>query len=482
MNQSLSQKANIKLKRRMKIVLCRRDFWHYCLFTDSETYNEPHLKNLCTILNNIFYGLPLDRTAKIYRKIIISLPPRHWKTRTLIHYCAWVLGKNQEHRIIAGTYNEREAADYGKFTRDEIMEESNNPDDIVFSDVFRNEEDDPIKLKHGDMGKSKWALEGQHFNFLSTSPHGSLTGKGGSLKILDDLIKDAEKAMNETHLESLFTWYVSTYASRTEALDKGQPIEIICATRWSKNDPTGRLLQEEPGEWFEYGIEVFDGKKMLCNDMLSRDAYNRIKNLARRNSNPVSWSLFQANYHQKIVAIEGCLYTNMGTYDELPQKYESRKCYVDVADQGDDFLCALLYIVSDGMAYLVDVEYTQESAETTEPNLTKRIIDNEIKECDFESNAGGRGYARNIKRLLNEEKYDCKVVAFHQSKNKVARISSQSNNILEKVRMPTNWIHRWPQFANDVLSFNTKITNQHDDCADALTGIYERMGRKISWG
>ena len=239
---NLSRQANQELKRQARIKLASRSFWHYCLYTDSEVYRKPHLKTLCIILNNLFYGLPVDKTGKVYKKIIISLPPRHWKTRTLIHFCSWALGKNQEHRIIAGTYNEKEAADYGKFTRDEIMEESNDPCDIVFSDVFLNDDGDPIRLKQGDMGKSKWALERQHFNFLSTSPHGSLTGKGGTIKILDDLVKDAEKAMNAAHLDSLFTWYVSTFASRTEGLDRGEPIEIICATRWSKNDPTGSLV------------------------------------------------------------------------------------------------------------------------------------------------------------------------------------------------------------------------------------------------
>ncbi len=36
--------------------------------------------------------------------------------------------------------------------------------------------------------------------------------------------------------------------------------------------------------------------------------------------------------------------------------------------------------------------------------------------------------------------------------------------------------------ANHVLSFNTKIKNQPDDCADALTGVYERGERKTVWG
>ena len=482
----VSQQEDAAVARQSRITMCRRGFWYYCLYTDSMTYTVPHLQKLCMILNAIYYGLPIDASGKIYRKIVLSLPPRHWKTRTLIHFCAWALGKDQTHRIIAATYNENEATDYGKFTRDEINREKNLPEEIVFGDVFKQDTGEfaghPVRLKHGDQGKRKWALQGEHFNFLSTSPHGSLTGKGGTIKVLDDLVKDAEKAMNEVHLDGLFTWYVSTFASRTEGKDGGEPIEIVCSTRWSKRDMSGRLLTEEPDDWFEYKLEVYNGRKMLCDEMLTKAAYNRIKTLARRNDNPVSWALFQANYHQSIIAVEGCLYTNLKTYEELPGKYEARKCYVDVADQGDDFLCAVLYIVADGFAYAIDVEYTQKSAETTEPELAKRLIENEIKECDFESNAGGRSYARNIKRLLQDEEYDCKIVAFHQSKNKVARIQSQSNNVLEKVLMPKNWIHRWPQFANHVLNFNTKIAGQHDDCADTLTGIYERMGRKISWG
>ncbi len=457
-------------------------------------YKVPHLQKLCLILNNVYYGLPIDHTGIVYRKIILSLPPRHWKTRSLIHFCAWALGKDQEHRIIAGTYNEKEAADYGKFTRSEIMEESNDPDDIVFGDVFFDKEDRPVRLKAGDMGKSKWALRGEHFNFLSTSPHGSLTGKGGTIKILDDLVKDAEKAMNEVHLDSLFTWYVSTFASRTEGKDGGNPIEINCATRWSKHDPSGRLLMDEPGQWFEYKLEVFDGKEMLCDEMLNKEAYDRIKNLARRNSNPVSWALFKANYHQSIVSVEGCLYTGIKMYDELPSvPFEQRRAYVDVADEGNDFMCGLMYVVYDGMAYIIDVVYTQENAEVTEPKLADALIKGEIKTANFESQAGGKGYARNIRRIVEDtdwtdeagEKvhgWDCRCSWFHQSKNKMARITSQSNNVLEKVIVPRNWIHLWPQFANDVLNFNTKVTGQNDDCADALTGVYEFMKKGLSWG
>lgn len=495
----IAEQGDAAVARQSRIAMCRRGFWYYCLYTDSMTYNVLHLQKLCMILNAIYYGLPIDATGKIYRKIVLSLPPRHWKTRTLIHFCAWALGKDQTHRIIAATYNENEATDYGKFTRDEIGREKNLPEEIVFGDVFKQEsgefEGHPVRLKHGDQGKRKWALQGEHFNFLSTSPHGSLTGKGGTIKVLDDLVKDAEKAMNEVHLDGLFTWYVSTFASRTEGKDGGEPIEIVCSTRWSKRDMSGRLLTEEPGDWYEYKLEVYDGHRMLCAEMLTKKAYLRIKTLARRNDNPVSWALFQANYHQLIIAVEGCLYTNIKTYDsnEIPQAIEARACYADVADEGKDYLCAIFYLVAGKLAYVIDVVYTQANAEVTEPMMADAFVRNRILQSNFESQAGGKHYARNISRLLDEYEYeddtgqprvgyDCKVSWFHQSENKMSRIATKSNNVIDGVLMPHNWIHLWPEFANALLNFNTKISGQPDDCADAITGVFEYTKRGMTWG
>ena len=43
-----------------------------------------------------------------------------------------------------------------------------------------------------------WSLEGGYNNYLATSPSGTATGFGASLLIIDDLIKNAEEAYNET--------------------------------------------------------------------------------------------------------------------------------------------------------------------------------------------------------------------------------------------------------------------------------------------
>lgn len=478
MQVALSTQARKSLLRKTQIELARRSFWHYCQYLDSEKYQVPHLQELCTVLNNVYYGLPIDSSGKIYRRIALSYPPRHWKTRTLVHFVSWCLGKDNNNKIIAGSYNEIESGDYGKYVRTEIEEEKNSPDDIIFSDIFPD-----VLLKQNDRSRNKWALEGKHFSFLATSPGGSLTGKGGNIKILDDLVKNNEEAMNENHLDKLYTWYVSTYASRTEGSDGGIPIEVICATRWSENDPIGRVVKDEPGEWFVLSKPVIDENgDMLCEEMLSREAYERIKVLAERNSNPVSRAIHSANYLQRIVAIEGCLYTGIRTYDELPATCEARKAYVDSADEGSDWVCAIMYIVYMDIAYVVDVYYSQADAPTTEPELASKLKENDIKDGDFESNAGGRAYSRNVKKECAAIGHHISVMAFHQKKNKESRIRSQSNNVLEVVRMPENWIHRWPDFARDVLSFNMKMKGQADDAPDALTGVKERMSIKTSWG
>lgn len=43
------------------------------------------------------------------------------------------------------------------------------------------------------------------------------------------------------------------------------------------------------------------------------------------------------------------------------------------------------------------------------------------------------------------------------------------NNVL----FPANWMDRFPEFAHDIITYQKEGKNAHDDCADALTGVYE---------
>ena len=81
---------------------------------------------------------------------------------------------------------------------------------------------------------------------LATSVSGTLTGRGGDIIILDDVIKP-EEAASETTRNAVNTWYQSTLASRLN--DKVSGAIILVMQRLHQFDLTGMLL--EAGGWYQ---------------------------------------------------------------------------------------------------------------------------------------------------------------------------------------------------------------------------------------
>jgi predicted phage terminase large subunit-like protein len=465
----------------LKLELARRVFWEYCklLAPDFYTDDRYHLRILCDTLQSIYDGTLLKADGSAYRKLMINMPPQHGKSRTLIYFSDWMLGRNTEERIITASYNDDAAGDFSKYTRDGITEEKNTPDQIVYSDIFPN-----TKLKFGSKSYSKWALEGQHFNYLGAGVGGSITGKGGSVLIVDDPIKSAEIALNEDALEKIWTWYTGTFLSRVSAKD-GDPIEIFNMTRWSKKDPCGRILDgPDKNEWFVLKFKAYDEEtgRMLCPSLLSKKRYDTLKSL-------MVPEIFLANYNQEPIDVKGRLYPAFKTYIDIPRDVNGNSLftkianYTDTADEGEDFLCSICYGVYNKEAYVIDIIYTKDPMEITEPAVAKMLLENKVRDADIESNSGGRGFARAVQKYL-KEKYNsilCTVRWFHQSQNKQARILTNSTLVQQHIYYPVNWADRWPLYFQAMVSYQKEGKNTHDDGPDATTGVAERAGIKTNF-
>jgi len=448
--------------------MARRDFYQYCIFREPDFYkpNRTHLKILCNTLNSFYYNQLLDSHGEPYLKLMIRIPPQHGKSRTLVNFTQWCLGKNNEERIITASYNDTQAGDFARYTRDGIQEEKNIQSQRIFSDVFPD-----CKIKQGNASYQKWALVGQHFNYLGVGVSGGVTGKGATIRIIDDLVKDIDIAMNPAALEKIWLWYAGTYSSRSSA-EGGEVKEIFCATLWSDKDPQGVLERDEPNEWYILKMEAFDGKNMLCDDFLNKKAYDKLK--SRMIKNTITKSVFFANYHGKSVSIEGRLYSDFLTYKSLPTDAYNVKSYTDTADMGEDFLCSVIYFEHERLKYVIDVVYTQEPNEVTEPLLADTFETDNVSEAKIESNNGGRAFARNVERISKENgNHGIKFIWFHQSRNKEARIKANSNNVQTKVVFPEDWMHRWPGYYNAMTSHMAIGKNKHDDAPDTTTGIVE---------
>lgn len=456
-------------------------FWKFCQLRSPNffTNDKAYLKNLADTLQNFYEGKLLKADGTPYRKLMINLPPRHGKSRTLINLCQWIFGKNNNERIIECSYNDETAGDFAKYTRDGIDEE-NYTDDInqyIFNDFFPN-----TKIKHGTSSYYKWALEGQHFNYMGAGIGGGITGKGGSILIIDDPIKLAEEAFNEERLDKIWNWYTGTFLSRGDTGNGIEPLEIITMTRWAEGDICGRILSSEDSKnWYVVKLKVYDETtdQMLCGDILSKERYEDLKK-------KMVPEIFYANYLQETINQKGRLYKEFKTYETLPKDKNEKSLlerinnYTDTADEGDDFLCSINYGVYNNEIYILDILYTKEGMEITEGQTADFLFNGSVNKALIESNNGGRGFARAVGRII-DERYKTKEVVikwFHQSENKRARILSHSAFVQEHVYFPVNWSDRFPEFYKSMITFLKEGKNKHDDAQDALTGCCEQISKR----
>jgi predicted phage terminase large subunit-like protein len=464
--------------------LARLELWYYCQFTSPEFYKpeRKHLVTLCNTLQDFKEGKILNPDGKPYTKLMIKAPPQHGKSRTLIKFTQWCLGKNQEERIITASYDNSTSGDFSKYTRDGISEvkEIEDYSRLIFSEIFPD-----CNLKKGSSSYYKWALEGQHFNYLGVGTGGAVTGKGATIRICDDLIKNAEEALNELHLDKLWRWFVNTFSSRNAA-EGGKVLEIIVMTPWSQGDPIGRLEKTEGERWYKVEFPVIDEEEnMLCEELLDREAYEELKSRALQNI--VTSQIFYANYHNKTIDVEGRLYKAFKTYTDIPRDANGnslleRICsYTDTADTGEDFLCSIIYGVYRKEAYILDILYTKDPMEITEPETAKLLHSFNCNLALVESNSGGRGFARAVERELqqNLKNFSCIISWFHQSSNKRSRILTQSAWVQQHIYYPVNWPDKWPEYYEAMISYQKEGKNKHDDAPDATTGIAEFITEKI---
>lgn len=437
--------------------LARRFFYDYCTLKYPKHYqpDRSYLKDVCERVQA--FG---EQNEK--RFLIINMPPRHYKSFTAGNFVEWRFGADPTRKVMTGSYNEVLSTTFARKVRDTIDEE---PSDGVL--VYRNIFPD-TKVKYGQASASKWALEGSgQDNYLATSPSGTATGFGANDIVVDDIIKNAEEAYSEIVLEKHWSWFTNTMLSRTEGDDWKV---YVFMTRWAQGDLAGRIIDAFPDqvEVITYKAVQDDGT-MLCDSILNATDY-AIK------TQEMNQDIVEANYNQKPIDVKGRLFEEFGTYEALPPGEHKKSNYTDTADKGTDFLCSVDYIEHAGDVYVTDVVMTDEAMEVTELAVADMLQADGVNEAEFESNNGGRGFARNVDRILKERQWTKTVIKDKpQTANKEARILTSSAWVNKHVFMPQNWKHKYPEFYRQLMSYQKKGKNKHDDAPDVLAAIYERV-------
>lgn len=175
----------------------------------------------------------LDRVAcGESRRLLINLPPRNGKSKTVsVAWVAWMLGRDPTLNFVCVSYSNELS---GKLARDcqSIMQAS------WYREIFPGTQIAKSRSASHDFETTRGGGR------LATSVTGTLTGRGGDIIILDDVIKP-EEANSETTRNFVNDWYRSTLASRLN--DKASGAIICVMQRLHENDLSGVLIEQ--GGW-----------------------------------------------------------------------------------------------------------------------------------------------------------------------------------------------------------------------------------------
>lgn len=451
----------------------RKCFRTFCELRKPDFYKpeREYQDTLCNTLQAAYEKkLQNPETGKPVKYLIINLPPGFGKSYTLANFVNWCYGQDVKNKVITVSYNGIIAPEFSRTAKDMILEEELQGEDSYVTHSFFP----GLKVKYGDSSVMKWSLEGSYTSYLATSFDGTLTGMRGNIIIIDDPIKSAEEAVNDSVKEKHWNFFKNTLSSRMLP----GALCIIVLTRWATDDLAGRVMNKFPKQCYELKIPALTEDSpqgvSTCEDLYPTEDLQQ----KRETLDEEIWG---ANYMQVPVDKKGSLYGDFKTYDVVDaDSFEKVLNYTDTADEGADSLCSISGGQIGRYGYITDVYYTDAAMEVTEPETARRMQLAGVRECLIESNNGGRGFARNVIRHLKALRcFKCSVTWFHQSKNKRTRILTNASNVMDQIIMPADWQQRWPEFAKHIKKYQRKGKNDHDDAEDALTGFVELINGDV---
>lgn len=443
----------------------------------------------------------LDRFAKRkIKRLIIQAPPQHGKSQGSSRFLpADMLGHFPDLKICICSYAATIAKDFNRDVQRLIDSEEYR---AIFPDTQLNGSNVVTIANNYLRNSDVFEIVNHTGSLRVVGRGGSLTSKTVDVMIYDDLYKDSQEANSPIIRAAAWDWF--TKVAQTRLHNDSQ--ELIVFTRWHPEDIIGKIVDSKkiiyaktwadldnvPADtWVLVNFEAIktgepteiDGRE--AGDALwpERHSIERLKD--HKEMDPLG---FQCMYQGNPGDATAFLYQPFKTWVEKSDwgQYIRSGCYVDVADEGDDYLFAASYDIYKSesqvwnenkrrfepllFALITDIEFTDESTEVTTVTVPRLINANRVQKAWIESNNGGSQFEKVVKK-----KVGALTVPFYQSDNKESRIVTNAPFVNQHIIMPFGWEKRYPEFYKHLTGFMRKFdANEHDDDCDGLTGIYEK--------
>lgn len=387
---------------------------------------------------------------------------------------AWYLGRNPSHYVIAATYAQDLADDFGRKVRNQISEAS-------FQSVFPG-----CKLK-GDSQSSKrfhitkklpgetlsTELDGAYF---ATGIGGPMSGRGAHLLLIDDPTKNREEAESAVYRQRNKDWFTST--AYTRLMPNGKIIVVM--TRWHGDDLAGWLSSTQAHEnWTILSLpaiaEIEDEIGRQPGDALWPDAFppaalEKIKlSIGSRD-----WS---ALYQQRPAPAEGGIFkthwfkryaTPEESYLQIVQSWDTA---IKAAEINDPSCCTTWGVKKDGYDLLQVLVKRLEY-----PDLKNLVIKQaEAFDADavlIEDKASGQQLLQDLKRTTT-----LPLIGIMPINDKITRASAVSAMVeAGNVFLPTQaaWLN---DYEMELMTFpNAPHNDQVDSTTQFLNWMRSRAG------
>lgn len=434
------------------------------------------------------------------KNLIVQAPPQHGKSELSSRMLpAFLLGIAPDTKIAICSYAATIAKDFNRDVQRVIDTEEYH---AVFPGTCLNGSNVVTVANNYLRNSDVFEIVGRTGSLRVVGRGGSLTSKTVDVMVFDDLYKDSQEANSPIVRQAAWDWY--TKVARTRLHNDSR--QLIVFTRWHPEDIIGKILETEQvvaveswadldsipaGAWVLVNYEAIKAGNATEIDNRepgqalwpARHSLDRL--LAQKQLDPVG---FQCLYQGDPGNAEGKLYQPFKTWIEKEDwgQYIRSGCYVDVADEGDDFLFAASYDIYKSenqiwnenkkrfepllFALITDIEFTDESTEITTVTVPRLINANGVQRAWIESNNGGSQFEKTVKKKVR-----ALTVPFYQGANKESRIVTNAPFVNQSIIMPFGWENRYKKFYEHITAFLRKFdANAHDDDADGLTGIYEK--------
>lgn len=165
--------------------------------------------------------------------LMVFMPPRHSKSETCTKlFPSWWIGKHPDQLVILSSYSQELVEDFAQDCREFIKSEFHC---AVFPECAI---DESSSARHDFRTTRKGGVR-------SVGKGGSITGRGGDLIVLDDVIKDKEEARSEAEQRKLRQWFNTTILNRRSPTAH----MLLIMTRWDPEDIAGWQLETFPKSW-----------------------------------------------------------------------------------------------------------------------------------------------------------------------------------------------------------------------------------------